>query len=203
MKLYSLAPQDCSGKVCWLLNEMGIEFEEIKMDWKKGDLKTTEYLAKHPMGQVPLLEDGDFSLYESYAIVSYLAEKYPEKKMAPAVSDLKERAIYNQWMFFSTDTAEDFFGRHFKLPKMDDEYKKEWGDYIVDKTQKVMSTIEKQLNGKEYLLGAFSAVDTCLGYSLNMVCEETFFNDYPNVKSYYERLTKREACKKSAIFKRD
>ena len=201
MKLYSLAPQDCSGKVKWLLLEMGIPFEDVKLNYKNGDTKTEEYLKKHPLGQVPVLEDGDLTLIESYAIVAYLADKYPEKKMAPQANDLHARALYYQWLFFSKGSVEEFFARNFRLAKMTEEYRKDWGQHTIDKTQLVLKAIEKQLHDKEYILGNFTAVDVCLGYALDS--EETLLNDFPLVKSYYKRLSERKACVESGIFSRN
>lgn len=198
MKLYSLAPQDCSGKVKWLLLEMGIPFEEVKLNYKNGDLKTEEYLKKHPLGQVPVLEDGDLTMIESYAIVAYLADKYPDKKMAPEAKNLAERASYYQWLFFSRNSVEEFLTRNFRLPKMNDEYRKDWGQYIIDKTQLVLKALEKQLAGKDYILGNFSAVDVCLGYAIES--EEALLNDFPAIKSYLKRLSERKACIESGIF---
>ncbi len=200
MKLYFLVPQDCSGKVRWLLNELGESFEDVKLDWKSGDLATETYLKKHPVGQVPVLEDGAITLYESYAIVMYLADKYPERKLAPAVGDLEARAEYYQWLYFSCNTAEDFFSRYGKIPKMNEEDKENWAAYIEEKTLQVLSTINTQLQGRDYILGDFSAVDTCLGYALASVSKETFFENYPAVKNYYGRLSARSACQKSGMF---
>jgi glutathione S-transferase len=203
MKLYSIVPQDRSGKVKWLLYEMGLTFEDIRIDYKKGELQTPEYLAMNPMGQVPVLVDEGEVLLESYAIVQYLADKYPEKKMAPPLSEFKQRARYSQWLFFSLATAEDFFVRYKRLSKMTDDYKSEWGDYIQGKTLAALLTLEKQLEDKEYILGSFSAVDTCLGYAIKTIAKDSFFSDYPRVKGYFERLMKREACIKSEVFKTD
>lgn len=113
MKLYSMVPQDCSGKVRWLLNEMGLPFEEIKVSYRNGDLKTPEYLAKHPLGQVPVLEDGTVTLFESYAIVAYLADKYPEKGMAPSPKDAAN-ALNIISGYFSQPAAPNLFSAKSK-----------------------------------------------------------------------------------------
>jgi glutathione S-transferase len=57
---------------------LGIELEEIPLDFAKGEHKTPEYLAVNPNGSVPTLVDGDFVLSESRAIMQYLASKQPD-----------------------------------------------------------------------------------------------------------------------------
>lgn len=205
MKLYSFVPQDCSGKVRWLLLELGVPFEDTRMNFKAGETKTPEYLAKHPLGQVPVLEDGDISIFESFAIVAYLADKFSDKGLAPSANDFAKRAEYYQWMFFTANSAENYFNKYQKLSKMTDEYRTQWEDHIRQKLQMVLGTIESQLGKTKkadgYLLGTFSAVDTCMGYALDSIREEPFFNDYPNIRDYYAKLAKRDACVKSEIFK--
>ena len=202
MKLYAMAPQDCSGKVRWLLLELGLPFENIYLSHKNGDFKTDAYLAKQPLGQVPVLEDGPVTMFESQAIVAYLADKYGDKGLAPDPKNFEQRASYYQWLAFSTNSADAFFGKFQRLSKMSEEYRNEWGPYIQAKTIKVMAAIENQLKGRDYILGSFSAVDCALGYSIDGIAEEKFLGDFPLTRAYYERLSKREACVKSEIFKR-
>lgn len=202
LKLYFMVPQDCSGKVRWLLNELDVPYEDVKLSYKNGDLQTEAYLAKNPIGQVPTLEDGDITLFESHAIVTYLSDKYWTKGICPDPSNIQARTDYYQWLFFISNIAEDFFSRYFKLPNMTDQYKNEWEGYTRDKIQKIMLKIETQLSEQDYLLKNFSTVDICLATALDAIFEESFFQNYPRVKAYYERLSKREACLKSEIFKR-
>lgn len=197
-----MVPQDCSGKVRWLLLELGVPFEDVRLSHKAGDLKTDAYLAKQPLGQVPVLEDGTVTMFESQAIVAYLADKYSSKGLAPDPKNFEQRAAYYQWLAFAANSADSFFGKFQRLAKMSDEYRNEWGPYIQGKTIKVMAAIENQLKGRDYILGSFSAVDCALGYSIDAIAEEKFLGDFPLTRAYYERLGKREACVKSEIFKR-
>ncbi len=201
MKLYRMVPQDSSGKANWLLNELGLDFETVQLSYRNGDLKTPEFLQKNPLGQIPVLEDGSVVISESYAILAYLADKYSDKGLSPDPKDHTARAQYYQWLLFASNSAEDFFGRYYRLPSMTEEYKKDWEAYTKDKTQKVLATIEKQLQEKDYLLGSFSAADIAVTYALNMVSEESFLSDYPLTKAYYTRLINRPACVKSEVFK--
>jgi glutathione S-transferase len=200
IKLYYLAPQDCSGKVRWLLEEMNQPVESVKLDWRNGDLKSPAYLAKHPIGQVPLLEDGSVVLYESYAIVAYLADKFPG--FAPPVSNLPARGLYYQWLFFSVDTAADYFKRQMELPNRDEEYRKHWSDHINTSVQRTLGAVEAQLKGHDYILGAFSAVDPCLAYAIDMISNTTLLKDYPGIQAWFERCQARPACIRSGIFDR-
>jgi len=84
MKLY-YSPQTRAGRPRWLLEEIGAPYEIASLDLKKGEHKQPEYMKIHPHGAVPALIDGDLALFESAAICMYLADKYPEKKLAPAL----------------------------------------------------------------------------------------------------------------------
>ena len=84
--------------VDWLLIELGVECERIEVAFQT-EMKTPEYLKMNPFGKVPVLVDGDVVVYELGAIVAYLADKFPEKGLAPALNDPK-RGIYYRWLFF-------------------------------------------------------------------------------------------------------
>src|SRR5208283_3389583 len=77
---------------------LGIELEEKKLDFAKGEHKNPEYLALNPNGAVPTLVDGDFVLTESRAIMQYLASKKPESGLVPR--DEAGRADVTRWQFW-------------------------------------------------------------------------------------------------------
>jgi len=202
MKLYRVAPQDNSGKVSWLLNELNLPFDFVTLNYQNGETKNPDYLTKHPLGQVPYFEDGSTKIFESYAICTYLADRYIDKGFAPAFTNYQARAEYYKWMFFTANSVDSFFNKYKNLANMNDEYKSKWGTYIQEKFMKVLSTLETQLTGKDYVLTQFSAVDCCLGYSIDAFIDEPYMSDFPNTKKYYERLKTRPACLKSEVFKR-
>jgi glutathione S-transferase len=94
---YSEGSTNCQ-KVHLALLEVGADYELVHVDLKKGDQKRPEYVALNPNGKVPTLVDGDFVLWESNAIVWYLAEKYPATGLLP--EDRIERAAIQQMMFW-------------------------------------------------------------------------------------------------------
>ncbi|GBP83026.1 Glutathione S-transferase 1 [Eumeta japonica] len=82
---------------------LGLKFEYVEPDLIAGDLAKPEYAAKNPMKTIPLLEDGDFSLSDSHAIVIYLLSKYgADNKEILYPSDHRDRAVLHQRMFFDT-----------------------------------------------------------------------------------------------------
>src|SRR4051812_36470373 len=93
------SPRTRAVRPRWLLEEMGIPYELIRLNLSEVPQTRPEYFKLHPHGAVPTLQDGELTLIESGAICSYLAEKYPDKKMAP-LPNSKLRPLYLQWMFY-------------------------------------------------------------------------------------------------------
>src|SRR6476660_4344981 len=89
MKLYEFGPTR-SLRVRWTLQELGVPFESVIVNLTAGEHLSPEFLKINPAAKLPVLIDGDNVITESVAIVLYLAEKYPEKKLAP--TDIRGRA---------------------------------------------------------------------------------------------------------------
>ena len=104
MKLY-WSPRSRSFSSLWLMEETGQPYERVLTDISTGAQKTPEFLAINPMGKVPALKDGDSTLAEAAAICAYVAERYPEAKLAPPLGD-PLRAKYLYWLFFAPGCIE-------------------------------------------------------------------------------------------------
>ncbi|KAJ7263586.1 glutathione S-transferase [Mycena haematopus] len=97
LKLYAVPyPGRGSGLVYLLLAEKQIPFELVAVDLKANEQKKPEFLAMHPFGQVPVIDDDGFILYESRAICRYLADKYADQGPNLFPKGLKERAMVEQ-----------------------------------------------------------------------------------------------------------
>lgn len=83
-------------KVVWCADELGLNYERVDAGGAFGMVNTPEYLAKNPNGLVPLIEDDTFVLWESNAIVRYLANRYGEGSLWPG--DPRTRASADRWM---------------------------------------------------------------------------------------------------------
>src|SRR6202158_5047921 len=109
MKLY-WSPRTRSFSALWLMEETGQRYERVLTDISTGAQKTPEYLAINPMGKVPALKDGEATLAEAAAICAYVAERYPQAKLAPPLGD-PLRAKYLYWLFFGPGCIEPAIGR--------------------------------------------------------------------------------------------
>lgn len=184
-----------SVRVHWLLRELGVEFETVKVDLSKGEGQTPEFLRINPNGKVPVLVDGDFAVWESAAICTYLADKYPEKKMVPPAGS-RERALYNQWMFWCMSEFEQplwTLARHkriypekLRVPQIESVAKYEF--------KKMAAILEKELEHKLYILGKdFYAADILLGHTCMWASAIKLLDEFSNLQRYLEALKKRPA----------
>lgn len=93
------APNSRSGRILWLLEELQLPYELNRMDFHPKALKSDEHRARHPLGRVPVLEDGDVMIYESGAIVEYIIARHTDGALKPAPdSPLFPR--YLQWFHY-------------------------------------------------------------------------------------------------------
>src|SRR6201986_554321 len=109
MQLY-WSPRTRSFTALWLMEETGAPYERVLTDISTGAQKTPDYLAINPMGKVPALKDGDATLAEASAICAYVAERYPEAKLAPPIGD-PLRAKYLYWLLFAPGRREPAMGQ--------------------------------------------------------------------------------------------
>jgi GST-like protein len=108
---YSGAPNPT--KVALFLEETGTPYEPVPIDTRKGEQHKPEFLAINPNAKLPAIVDGDVTVFDSSAILLYLAEK--TGKFLPARTD-KARAELLSWMFFVSSGVGPYFGQsvHFR-----------------------------------------------------------------------------------------
>lgn len=99
LKIYGSDLSGPSNKVRFAANALGVKYEYIKINLREGEHKKEEFLKLHPAGKIPVIDDGGFILFESNAIIKYIAGK-AKSDLYPA--DLMQRAIVDQWMDFSS-----------------------------------------------------------------------------------------------------
>lgn len=203
IKLYSMAYQDRSDRVRWLMEEIGLPYENFFLsttsDWK---VSSPDYKSLNPMNRVPTIVDGSTTLYESGAICLYLADKYSYGKLAPTM-DSPNRAQYLKWMVSSVASYEAVIARLFTHMKTDLE-KFQTRDYAKIQAEIWKKELLPLLSRQEYLLSSgFSACDIMLAAIIGnheAPGYEFVAKGHPVIESYIDRLTKREAAKRAKVF---
>jgi glutathione S-transferase len=198
MKLY-YAPQTRAGRPRWLLEEIGVPYELVRIDLSKGEHKKPEHLKIHPHGAVPALVDGDLALFESSAICMYLADKFPEKRLAPPVGT-PARGLYYQWMVYTMATLEPPLMQVFMNTVMLPE--KERSSAAAEKGRvqfaEVARVLEQVLAGRAFMLGEqFSAADVMIGSTLAWGAMMGLVKGHPQIDSYVKRLSERPALQRA------
>lgn len=158
MKLY-YSPGACSLSPHIVLREAGLAFQPVMTSTKTHKLQDgTDYYTINPRGYVPLLElDNGERLSEGPAIVQYIADQVPAKKLAPAVGTMA-RSRMQEWLNFTTSELHKGFSPLFN-PATPDDYKTLVKAKLLDRFQ----WVDAQLEGKDYALGSdFSVADAYL-----------------------------------------
>jgi glutathione S-transferase len=160
MKLY-WSPRSRSFTALWLMEETGAPYERVLTDITTGAQKSPEYLKINPMGKVPALQDGNATMAEAAAICAYVAERYPDAKLAPPVGD-PARAKYLYWLFYGPGCIEPAIVQLATKIEMNP-VAAGWGD-----AQRVVDVLDAALQKGPWLLGEnFSAADIVIGSGLN------------------------------------
>ena len=158
MKLY-YSPGTCSLSPHIALHEAGLKFEHVLASTKTHQLEDgTDYYTINPLGYVPVLElDDGTRLTEGPAIVQYIADQAPGKKLAPANGTVK-RTQMQAWLNFIGTELHKGFG-----PLFDPATPAEFKTMAVDKLMSRLKWVDGELDGKQYLMGDdFSVADPYL-----------------------------------------
>ena len=191
MKLYEFAPTR-SIRVRWALQELGVEFESISLNVLAGETQKPEYLAINPTGKIPTLIDGDFVLTESAAIVLYLAEKYPQKRLLP--TEPKQRAELNRWLLFTVTELEQPLWRIARHSFLYPEEQRLAGDIEIASREfrQMAAVMERHMRGREFVVGDHVTVgDFVLAYTVDWGNEAQLLDDCPALLSYMNRMYQR------------
>ena len=191
------APNSRAGRIVWLLEELELEYDINKMAFNPKDLKSDEHRARHPLGRVPVLDDGDVTIYESGAIVEYVIERHKNGGLKPEVSD-PLYPEYLQWFHYCEGMVmppvNTIVVQTLLLPP------DRRDETVLGQAQrllaKALEPVDESLAGRDYLIGAFSAADVMLGHACFMSNRLGCVSDeMANLKGYVERISERPAFK--------
>jgi len=200
---YNVAPNPM--KVALLLEELGLAYEAVAVDTRKGEQFAEAFLAVNPNAKVPAIVDGEVTVFDSNAILLYLAEREGQF----VATDLRspERGQMLAWLMFVASGIGPFSGQsvHFRhmapepkeyaLNRYDFEAHRQWG------------VIEKHLAGKNFMVGeAYSIVDMAFWGWARMLpfvlgTGEGTWTQYPNVKRLLDAISARPAAQRAEALK--
>jgi glutathione S-transferase len=183
-------------KALWCAEELGLAYERIDAGMQYGVVNTPEYRRLNPNGLVPTLEEDGFVLWESHAIVRYLAAKYGKGVLWPV--DERTRAIANQWMdwAFSVQAAlrPVFWGLVRTPPEKRDAAAIEEGRR---KSAELMAILDAALKDRPHVAGGFSMGDIPLGCHVQIWMRLPIERPaHPHLQAWFERLAARAAFSK-------
>ena len=185
-------PQSRGRNVVWMLEECGAEYETVLMNFGE-DLHSPAYLAVNPMGKLPALKYGDTVITEASAIITFLADLFPQAQLAPAHVD-GQRGEYYRWLFYTASSVEAALMEvAFQLP-IQPSMRKFLG---YDSMEQVIATLDGQLSKQSYLLGEhFQSCDLLLAGLLMFAIRSGALSPTPAMQAYLARITERAAYQK-------
>ena len=185
------SPNTRSSGARILLEELGAPYELRAVNMKAGEQRKPAYLAVNPMGKVPAIVHRGALITEQVAIFIYLADLFPQAKLAPALDD-PQRGSYLRWLVY--------YGSCFEPAVVDRAMKREpgtlamvpYGDYDT-----MLKTLTDQLAKGPYLLGdRVSAADVLWGTALTWTTMFKLVPELPVIKDYIGRINARPAVGK-------
>ena len=192
-------------KIALLLEELGLPYEAVPVDTRQGAQFAPAFLAVNPNAKVPAITDGEVTVFDSNAILLYLAER--EQKFFPSMAQAKERGAALSWLLFIASGIGPFSGQsvHFRhaapepkeyaLNRYDYEAHRHWG------------VLEKRLSQHTFMLGNdYSIVDMALWGWARMLpyvlgTGEATWTQYPNIKRLLDAVNARPAAQRAEALK--
>ncbi|MBD9654872.1 glutathione S-transferase [Pseudomonas sp. PDM12] len=188
-------------KALWCAEEAGIAYERVEAGGAFGVVGQPEYLARNPNGRVPMIEDGDLVLWESNAIVRYLAAAYAPGSLYP--EDPASRACGDKWMDWTTSSFagefRDLFWGTLRTPV------EQRNEAVIEAARQrciaLLALPEKALGEQPYLSGEhFAMGDIPLGSFIYAWFEMPIERPpQPNLQAWYARLCERPAYRRAVM----
>ncbi|XP_057429898.1 glutathione S-transferase F9-like [Lotus japonicus] len=192
-------------RVLVCLIEKAVQFETVPLDLFKGENKEPEYLKLQPFGKLPVIQDGDYTLYESRAIIRYYAEKYRNQGTELLGKTVEERGLVEQWL--------EVEAHNFHPPVLDlvlqvlfaplrglpsDQKLIEESD---EKVQKVLDIYEDRLSKSKYLAGDFFSLADLSHlpfghYLVNQTGRGNFVRERKHVSAWWDDISSRPSWQK-------
>ena len=188
-------------KLFIMLEELGVDYNTHVINIGKDDQFTPEFTAINPNGKIPAMIDQDgpggepFALFESGAMLMYLADKYG--KFLPPVDDVRSRYVTIQWLMFQMGGVGPMFGQahHFRRAQTQVEYGIK---RYTTEARRLWGVLDGHLAGSEFMHGDYSIADMAIyPWTARYDWQGVALEEFPNVKRWFEAVGARHAVAKA------
>jgi glutathione S-transferase len=201
MKMYTFASSPNCWKVLAVARELSLSVEPIQVDLFKGEAKTPAFLTKNPNGRVPVLEEDGFVLWESNAILAYLATRQPIPSLLPVKP--RERAEVDRWLYWeSTNLSPAVWKVGFE--KIVKPIAKQAPDaaLIASGTAEFAAAarvLDEALTGKDFVASKLSIADFAIAPFIGLATGacELEISQYRNLAAWMDRMNARESVRQT------
>ncbi|MCB1741931.1 MAG: glutathione S-transferase family protein [Gammaproteobacteria bacterium] len=181
-------------RVIWLCEELSLPYRVVKVDMSPSFRSSPQWRSLSPTGKVPVMSDGDCTLYESGAMLQLLLARYGKGRLEP-IAGSAEHGTYLQWCWFAEATFARPLGEIVNHRRVfGDRAQAEMVEEMAERARLCAAAVDQALTGRTWLLGDdFSAADVMMGYTLRiyrMLLDESLPGQ---VAGYFERLCARPA----------
>lgn len=187
-------------KVYWFLDELGATYDRKHVDITKGEQKSESFLTLNPNGRVPVLKDGDFTLWEANAILRYLADLHESHTLVG--QSPQERATIQQWMDwqncdYGPALIKPWYQYYFKM--IGQPFDEAVHAKAVLGTRGPLTMLNTHLSSQKYVVGErFTLADIVLAESTDLSgFGHTPLEEFPAVVRWFESISTREHFKNS------
>jgi len=186
-------PQSRGRIVRWMLEEIGQPYRTELVEYDT-TMKAPAYLAINPMGKVPALRHGDSVVTEAAAICAYLADAFPEARLAPPPGD-RLRGPYYRWLFFGAGPIEAAWTNKAMGFVVPPERERMVG---YGRFETVIDVLEAAVSRGEYLVGdSFTAADVHVGSGIGVGMQLGMIEKRSAFERYCQRLSARPAAQRA------
>jgi glutathione S-transferase len=197
IKVYGV-PASRAFRTLWMLEELGVPYENIPTHFATGDTRKPEFLAINPNGHIPALVDGDVVMWESMAINLYLAKRYDKGLQPKTIVDEAHAIKWSFWVMTEVENPLVTVMMHrMILPK--DQRDPKTAESAAEKLANPFAVLDAELAERKYLVGdSYTVADVNVASVLSvapMVGIE--FSAYPHIERWLGVCTSRPACKKA------
>ena len=176
MELIAFTVTPNNRKVVAFIKQFDLPVEVRQIDFKHKEQLSDDFGALNPMRKVPVLIDGDFRLWESNAILAYLAGKFPQTNCLP--TDVRGRSDVDRWLHWQSCHLLPMVGAL-----------KTGAETDPKAIKPLLSILEGQLEGREYITSELSVADFAIvAYLLTSNARKFDYSDHPNVAAWRQRM---------------